>query len=209
MLTVPVQNCEGEKVGEVNLSEAIFSRRYAPGAVYQAVVTYQANRRAGTASTKTRGEVSGGGKKPWRQKGTGRARAGSNASPLWRRGGAVFGPHPRSFRRRLSRTAKRRALASELGERLRNQKVLVVDKLVVSEGRTRVVKGLLEKLGVEGKVLLVLADHDGNLERGGANLPGLRVALAKDLNVLDILSCERAVLTRDALERLEERLTGK
>jgi large subunit ribosomal protein L4 len=176
--------------------------------LHQAVVRHLANRRRGTADTKTRGEVQGTTRKPWRQKGTGRARAGSVRSPLWRSGGIVFGPHPRSYHQALPRKMRRLALKSALAARAETGDVIVIEDFLVREPKTRVMAGLLQAIEADGSVMLVTPDRQPLLERATNNLPGVWCTQAGQLNPYDLLAAEKIVFTRDALARLEEVLTG-
>jgi large subunit ribosomal protein L4 len=167
-----------------------------------------AARRAGTHATKTRGKVRGGGKKPWRQKGTGRARAGSTRSPLWAGGGTIFGPQPRSYAYRLPRSARRAALCSALSVRFAEERAIVVDAFALPEPKTKEMVRALAALGVDGGALVVLADADSGVQRAGRNLPNVKVLPAEALNVYDLLRYETLVITRDALESVCGRLAG-
>jgi large subunit ribosomal protein L4 len=166
-----------------------------------------ANRRAGSAATKTKGFVSGGGKKPWRQKGTGRARAGSTRSPIWVGGGTTFGPHPRDYSYRLPRTARREALLSALTLKNRDGKIIVVDKFELDEGKTKLMVRALAELKVQS-ALVVIPQSDVKIERSARNLPKIKVLRVEGLNVYDLLRYEHLILTEGALKRLEERLVA-
>jgi large subunit ribosomal protein L4 len=167
-----------------------------------------ANRRAGTASTKEKGEVRGGGKKPWKQKGTGRARAGSIRSPLWPGGGTVFGPHPRDYGYTMPKRARKAALRSILAQKLREQRLLIVDRLEIPEMKTKHFVALLQGLGIDDSVLVVIPDGDERLERAGRNLPRVKVLRAAGLNVYDLLRYHHVVLTRDALQAISARVAA-
>jgi large subunit ribosomal protein L4 len=166
-----------------------------------------ANRRAGTASTKSKGLVRGGGKKPWRQKGTGRARAGSIRSPIWVGGGTTFGPQPRDYSYRMPRTARREALLSALSLKNHENKIIVVDKLELEEAKTKLMVKALAELNV-ASALIVIAQADANIERSARNLPKIKVLRVDGLNVYDVLGHEHLILTEAALRRLEARLGG-
>jgi large subunit ribosomal protein L4 len=189
------------------LNEAIFGAKTRPHLLHQAVVMQLANRRAGSAATKTKGFVSGGGKKPWRQKGTGRARAGSTRSPIWVGGGTTFGPHPRDYSYRLPRTARREALLSALSLKNRDAKIIVVDKFELDEGKTKLMVRALAELKVQS-ALVVIAQSDVKIERSARNLPKIKVLRVEGLNVYDLLRYEHLILTEGALKRLEERLVA-
>ena len=165
-----------------------------------------ANRRAGTASTKTMGEVAGSGKKPWRQKGTGRARAGSFASPLWRGGGVVFGPKPRDFGKKVSRKTKALALRKALSERLRAGDVLLIDDLKLESARTKEIVGVLSALELKGSALIVSQAPDKNLTLASRNVPNVALTTSESLNTYDVLRPDKLVFTRGAFEQVEARL---
>lgn len=204
-IEIPVVDVRNAEVGKVRLPSA-FTERVREGLMFEQVLAQRAARRSGTAATKTRAEVRGGGKKPWRQKGTGRARAGSSRSPIWRGGAAVFGPQPRSYAYRLPRSARRAALASALSQKARDGQVRVVDNLTVAEPKTKLMRKILETLGVSGSVLIVAAGEDRNLQLSVRNLPHTRVLPPAGLNVYDLLRHETLLIQRDALSAIEERL---
>jgi len=189
------------------LNEAIFGARTRPHLLHQAVVMQLANRRAGSAATKTKGFVSGGGKKPWRQKGTGRARSGSIRSPIWVGGGTVFGPQPRDYSYRLPRKARREALLSALSSKNRDGKIIVVDKLVLDAPKSKLMVQALVELKVTS-ALIVIPQEDAKIERSARNLPKVKVLRVEGLNVYDLLRYEHLVLTDGALKLLEERLAA-
>ncbi|HEY3168662.1 MAG TPA: 50S ribosomal protein L4 [Candidatus Binatia bacterium] len=189
------------------LNEAIFGAKTRPHLLHQAVVMQLANRRAGSAATKTKGFVSGGGKKPWRQKGTGRARAGSIRSPIWVGGGTTFGPQPRDYSYRMPRTARREALLSALSLKNREGKIIVVDKFELDEIKTKLMVKALAELKVDS-ALVVIPQSDVKIERSARNLPKIKVLRVEGLNVYDLLRYEHLILTEGALKRLEERLAA-
>lgn len=189
------------------LNEAIFGAKTRPHLLHQAVVMQLANRRAGSAATKSKGFVSGGGKKPWRQKGTGRARSGSIRSPIWVGGGTVFGPQPRDYSYRLPRKARREALLSALSSKNRDGKIIVVDKLVLDAPKTKLMVQALVQLKVTS-ALIVISQEDAKIERSARNLPKVKVLRVEGLNVYDLLRYEHLVLTDGALKLLEERLAA-
>ena len=189
------------------LNESIFGAKTRSHLLHQAVVMQLANRRAGSAATKSKGFVSGGGKKPWRQKGTGRARAGSIRSPIWVGGGTVFGPQPRDYSYRIPRTARREALLSALSLKKRDDKLIVVDKLELEVAKTKIMAQALAELKVKS-ALIVIAQSDAKIERSARNLPKVKVLRVEGLNVYDILCYEHLILTEQALKRLEERLVA-
>jgi large subunit ribosomal protein L4 len=206
-ITVPVVSLGGSKVGDVDVPAAVLSGPLREPLLHEVVRSQLASRRAGTAATKTRGLVSGGGKKPWRQKGTGRARAGSSRSPLWAGGGTIFGPQPRSYAYRLPKTARRAALRAAVAARHSTGKLLVVDGLQLAEAKTKRMVECLHGLGLDGQsVLIVLAQANDAVQRAARNLPRVKVLLVGGLNVYDVLGHATLVMTREALDRLVDRL---
>jgi len=193
------------RVLEPELKAEIFGINTRPHLLHQTVVMQLANRRAGTAATKSKGFVSGGGKKPWRQKGTGRARAGSIRSPIWVGGGTVFGPQPRDYSYRMPRTARREALLSALSLKKRENKVIVVDKFELEQAKTKLMVQALAELKV-ASALLVIPQADAKIERSARNLPKVKVLRVEGLNVYDLLRYEHLILTDDALKILQEKL---
>ena len=188
------------------LPESIFGVAVRPHLLHQAVVMQLNNRRAGTASTKTRGRVRGSGRKPWRQKGSGRARAGSVRSPIWVGGGTVFGPLPRDYSYRIPKKARRQALLSALSLKRQEEKLVVVEPEDVTEIKTRLMAEAMASLGV-GNTLFVIAEGDEKIELSARNLPRVKVLRVAGLNVYDLLRFEYLVLTRDALRKIEERFS--
>ncbi len=191
---------------EPELPESIFGVPVRPHLLHQAVVMQLNNRRAGTASTKTRGLVRGSGRKPWRQKGSGRARAGSVRSPIWVGGGTVFGPLPRDYSYRIPKKARRQAVLSALSLKRQEEKLVVVEPEDVTEIKTRLMAEAVASLGV-GNSLFVIADRDEKIELSARNLPNVKVLRVAGLNVYDLLRFEYLVLTRDALRKIEERFS--
>jgi len=187
------------------LNEMIFGAKTRTHLLHQAVVMQLANRRTGSAATKSKGFVSGGGKKPWRQKGTGRARAGSIRSPIWVGGGTVFGPQPRDYSYRMPRTARREALLSALSLKKRESKLIVVDKLELEQAKTKLMVQALAELKVVS-ALLVIPQADAKIERSARNLPNVKVLRVDGLNVYDLLRYEHLILTEQALKILQEKL---
>jgi large subunit ribosomal protein L4 len=190
-----------------DLKEEIFNLEARPHLLHQTVLMQLASRRAGTAATKTRGLVRGGGKKPWRQKGTGRARAGSIRSPLWVGGGTVFGPQPRDYSYRIPRSARRKALLSALSLKHRDGKLIVVDKLEPEQPKTKIMAQALAQLKVQS-ALIVIAEANEKIERSARNLPKVKVLRVEGLNVYDLLRYEHLILTESALRLIEERLAA-
>jgi large subunit ribosomal protein L4 len=189
------------------LNEMIFGAKTRTHLLHQAVVMQLANRRTGSAATKSKGFVSGGGKKPWRQKGTGRARAGSIRSPIWVGGGTVFGPQPRDYSYRMPRTARREALLSALSLKKRESKLIVVDKLELEQAKTKLMVQALAELKV-ASALLVIPQGDAKIERSARNLPNVKVLRVDGLNVYDLLRYEHLILTEQALKILQEKLAA-
>ena len=201
-----VVNRTNQEVGRVTLP-AVFETRVNDNLLFDQVLAQLASRRSGTAATKTRAFVRGGGKKPFKQKGTGRARAGSSRSPVWRGGAVVFGPQPRDYDYRLPRSSRRGALASALAQKARDGQLTVVDSLVLDQPKTRLMAAVLDALGVRPGVLVVTADRDRAIELAGRNLPHVLVQSVQGLNVYDILRHKNLLVTQDALAAIEERLT--
>jgi len=215
MASAPVVDQSGLRMGSLELSAEIFDCTINEPVMHQALLRQLANARQGTHDTKNRREVRGGGRKPYRQKGTGRARQGSIRAPHYKGGGVVFGPTPRSYRQDMPRKQRRLALRSALSAKAQAGELLVFDGFTLAEPRTRVVATMLEAIGATGgsaarknpKVLLVLGSHNEVLERSARNLPEVRVLLAANLNIRDLLTGDTAVLTRDAIEHLTEVLS--
>jgi large subunit ribosomal protein L4 len=203
MATAKALDREGMEAGSVELNAAVFEAPVNVALMHQALLRQLANARQGTADTKTRGEVSGGGRKPWKQKGTGRARQGSTRAPQWRHGGTVFGPHPRGYEQGMPRKARRAALRAALTARAQEGALFVLDPPVLEAPRTQAVAAILERLERPGTVLLVLPAHDLLLEKSARNIGALRVLLASNLNIRDVLSHDTVLLTPDALRAVE------
>jgi large subunit ribosomal protein L4 len=203
---VAVVNAANETIREIQLSPEVFAAKANPHLVYEAVKQYRAGARRGTHMTKNRALVSGTGKKPFRQKGTGRARAGETRSPLWRHGGTVFGPRPRDYSYPMPKKARAAALRAALTQRLTEGAVKVVEALAVEAPKTKVLKGLLATLGVAGKAVVVDHQPADWLVLSGRNLPGVRVVADSHLTAYDVLDCTHLVVTQEALDKLEERL---
>ncbi|MFN3333215.1 MAG: 50S ribosomal protein L4 [Caldilinea sp.] len=203
-MLVPVKNMNGQQVGEVELSDAVFAAPINTALMHQALMRQLANARLGTHDTKTRGEVSGGGKKPWRQKGTGRARQGSTRAPNWVGGGAVFGPTPRKYTKALPKKMQRSALRSALSVKAANGQVLVVDQVVIDEPKTKTAVKMLSALGAnEQSVLLVMAEKNVPVWRSVRNIPQVKSLQSGYLNIRDLLGHDLLLLTRDAVDSIE------
>jgi large subunit ribosomal protein L4 len=205
-MKLPVKNLQGQDQGEIEVRFPLVEGDKGLQAVHDTVVAHLANRRRGTASTKTLGEVAGTGKKPWRQKGTGRARAGSFQSPLWRGGGVVFGPKPRDYHKKVNAKTKQLALRKALTERLKAGDVLILDELKLASHKTREMVNLLRTLQLDGTTLIVAAEPDRNLLLASRNIPDLALTTSANLNAYEVLRPDKLVFTRSAFERLEARL---
>ena len=205
MPTVAVYDMTNKKVGDIELSEEIFGVEINEGLVHQAVVMQMASWRLGTHSTKTRGDVRGGGKKPWRQKGTGRARAGSRRSPLWRGGGTIFGPHPRDYSFSMPRKQRRLALKCVLTDKVKEGNLIVLDNLNFDEPKTKKFVELQKTFGVDNcKSLFITHELIDNVSRSSNNLQNAKAIAALQLNVYDILNSDKLFLTKDAVAKIEE-----
>ena len=203
MANVSVYNMEGKEVGSMELNDAIFGVEVNEHLVHMAVVQHLANKRQGTQKAKTRSEVSGGGRKPWRQKGTGHARQGSTRSPQWKGGGMVFAPVPRDYSFKMNKKEKRAALKSALTSKVQDNKLIVVDALKFDEIKTKNFKNVMDNLHVE-KGLVVIAENDTNTVLSARNLPTINTALPGTLNVYDVMKAGTLVLTKDAVAKIEE-----
>lgn len=203
MATVSVYNMEGNEVGTMELNDAVFGVEVNEHLVHMAVVAQLANKRQGTQKAKTRSEVSGGGRKPWRQKGTGHARQGSTRAPQWTGGGVVFAPTPRDYTIRLNKKEKRLALKSALTSRVQEKKLIVVDELKFDEIKTKNFKNVLDNLKTT-KALVVLNDNDKNVVLSARNIPDVKTALTNTINVFDILKYNTVIVTKDAVATIEE-----
>ena len=203
MPIVDVLNMEGKKVGTVELAENIFAVEVNEYAMHDVVVNYLANQRQGTQSTKTRSEVSGGGKKPWKQKGTGRARQGSIRAPQWIKGGIALGPKPRSYKYTLNKKVKRLALKSALTTKVQENNIIVLDTLNFDEIKTKNMAKVLENIKVE-KALVVLAEKNSNVQLSTRNIPNVKAALVSTMNTYDLLKYQTLVITKEAVEKIEE-----
>ena len=204
MPKVSIYNMSGKQVGEMELSDAVFGIEPNEHVMHEAVVNYLANQRQGTQSTKTRAEVSGGGKKPWRQKGTGHARQGSTRSPQWRHGGIALGPKPRDYSYTLNKKVKRLAMLSALSSKVQGDSLIVVDKIEMDGFKTKAMVEMLKNLGVESKSLIVMPEIDQKVVKSAANIPGVKTALVNTINVYDILGHDKFIVSADAVKKLEE-----
>ena len=204
MPKVTVYNMAGSNVGEIELSEAIFGIEPNASAVHQAVVNYLANQRQGTQSTLNRSEVRGGGRKPWRQKGTGHARQGSIRAPQWRKGGIALGPKPRDYSYSLNKKVKRLALKSVLSDKVKTADLIVVDNISVDGFKTKTMVNMLDALGVQKKALIVMPEKNEQVIKSAANIPGVKTALVNTINVYDIINADKFIVAKDAIAKLEE-----
>ncbi len=204
MPNMKVMDMAGKEVGEISLSDAVFGAEVNSAVLHIAVKSYLANQRQGTQSTKTRSEVSGGGKKPWKQKGTGHARQGSTRSPQWTHGGIALGPKPRSYRFEINKKVKRIALQSAFSSKVADGDMIVVDSIATAEYKTKNMVNMLKALGSEKKALVVLADNDAVTIKSMANIPGVKTALVNTINVYDVLNCDKFIVAKAAAEKMEE-----
>ena len=207
MPKVTLFNIEGQRVGEVELSDAVFGVEVRPDILHRATVNYLANQRQGTSSTLTRAEVAGGGRKPWRQKGTGRARHGSIRSPLWRKGGITFGPKPRSYRFHLPKKLRRFALKSALSSKVQDNELMLLESLDLGTPKTKEMVGILNNLKAK-KALIILDGRDENVILSARNIPGIKTTSINTLNVYDILYYDYLIMTKETAERVEEVYAG-
>ena len=199
-----VYGLDGTALREIDLADEVFGRDVSEGSIYHAIRNEAANRRVGTASTKDRGEVHGSGKKPWKQKGTGRARSGSSRSPLWRHGGTVFGPHPRSYEYSVPKAVRRQALLAALTTKAQAGAVRVLESLNLERPSTKSMLALLTGAGIQGKTLVVLSARDEMVEKSARNLPTVRVLTVRGLNVYDVLRADTLVLTPEGVQTVRE-----
>ena len=204
MANVSVYNMEGKEVGTMELNDAVFGVEVNEHLVHMAVVQQLANNRQGTQKAKTRSEVSGGGRKPWKQKGTGHARQGSTRSPQWTGGGVVFAPTPRDYSFKLNRKEKRAALKSALTDKVQSNKLIVIDELKLDEIKTKSFKNVLDNLKINSKSLVVLNEKDEKVVLSARNIPTVKTALTNTINVYDILHAQTVVLTKEAVKTIEE-----
>jgi large subunit ribosomal protein L4 len=204
MTAVDVFDTSRNKVAQIDVSEAVFKAPLRKHLFYDVVLAQLANRRSGTAATKNRTAVSGGGKKPWKQKGTGRARSGSSRSPLWRGGGIIFGPSPRSYEYAVPKKVRKLALCSALSMKLKENKMLIVDKLELPEIKTRGMVAILKQLGLTS--VLIVEQENLNLEKSARNVPRVKVLRPEGLNVYDVLQHEHILITQSCVEKLQGRL---
>ena len=204
MANVSVYNMQGQEVGTIDLNDAVFGAPVNENLLHMAVVQQLANNRQGTQKAKTRSEVSGGGRKPWRQKGTGHARQGSTRAPQWKGGGVVFAPTPRDYSFKMNKKEKQAAVRSALTDRVQQNKVIVLDQLTMSEFKTKEFVKVMENLKAAGKTLVVMADKDEKVVKSASNIPAVKTTLTSQINVYDLMNAQTVILTKDAVAKLEE-----
>ena len=204
MPNVAVLDMQGKKVGTIDLADAIFGIEPNATVMHQMVVNYLANQRQGTQSALTRSEVSGGGKKPWRQKGTGRARQGSTRAPQWTHGGIVFAPKPRSYRFSVNKKVKRLALKSALSSKAAAEEIIVIDSITMDEYKTKTMVSMLKAVGAEGKALIVLPEVNNFVIASASNIEGVKTAQVNTINVYDLLNADKLIIAKDAVAKIEE-----
>ncbi len=204
MPTVAVLDMAGKEVSKIELAEAVFGIEPNVAVMHDMVKNYLANQRQGTQSALTRAEVSGGGKKPWRQKGTGHARQGSTRAPQWTHGGIVFAPKPREYRYSLNKKVRRLAMKSALSSKVKDSEMIVLDSIALEEYKTKTIAAMLKALGSEKKALIVLADHNQKVIASARNIPGVKTAMVNTLNVYDILNADKFIVLKDAVAQIEE-----
>ena len=204
MPTAVLYNMQGAKIGDVELNAALFGAEVNKAVLHETVVNYLANQRQGTQSTKTRTEVAGGGAKPFRQKGTGRARQGSTRAPQWIKGGVALGPKPRDYSYSINKKVKKLAMVSALSAKAADECVMVIDNLTMDEIKTKAVADMLKAMGVDGKALIVTNEMEKNVYLSARNIAGVKVATVNTLNVYDMLNCNNIVVLKDAVSKIEE-----
>jgi len=204
MPNITTYDMTGKQTGTMEVSEAVFGIEPNATVLHSAVVNYLANQRQGTQSTLTRAEVSGGGKKPWRQKGTGHARQGSTRAPQWTHGGIALGPKPRDYSYALPKKVRRLAMKSALSSKVATEDMMILDELALEEIKTKTMVSVLKALGADKKVLLVMAEKDDKVILSARNIPGVKTALVNTLNVYDILNADKFIVVKDAVAKIEE-----
>lgn len=205
MPTVPVYNIKGSQVGEIALNDQVFGAKVNKALLHEAVIMQLASRRLGTVAVKTRSMVRGGGRKPWRQKGTGQARHGTRRSPIWTGGGIVFGPMPRDYDYNLPKKARRQALRSALSAKVEAGEMIVVDSLAISEPKTKTMVNILENLKAN-KAVIVTVEYEDSVSKSARNIPGVLTLTSDGINVYDLLAHDHLVITKDAVSKVEEAL---
>lgn len=197
-------NMAGNEIGEINLSDEVFGAKVNKAVLHAAVKTYLANQRQGTQSTLTRAEVSGGGRKPWRQKGTGRARQGSIRSPQWKHGGIALGPKPRDYRLSMNKKVRRLAMRSAMSSKVAGGNMIVIDTITADDYKTKIMVNMLKAIGADGKTIIVLPEKDDKIIKSISNIQGVKTAYVNTINTYDILNCNKLVVAKDAVVRIEE-----
>lgn len=206
MPKIDIYNVSGERIGEVTLSSKVFGVKVNEALLYEGLKAQASSRRRGSASTKERAQVRGGGRKPWRQKGTGRARAGSIRSPIWKGGGTTFGPRPRDYSYSLPRKAKRKAIKSALSAKFKEKEILILDRMDLQEAKTKKMASILVKLRSGKKPLLVIEEGNEMVRRAARNIEGVKIISPNSLNLYDLLNHNKLILTKEALAKIEEHL---
>jgi large subunit ribosomal protein L4 len=204
MPSAPILDINGQEVGSIELSDKVFATEVNVGLMHQAVVRYLANQRTGTHQTKNRAAVSGGGKKPWRQKGTGRARAGSTRSPIWKGGGVVFGPVTRDHGLRMPVKMRRAAVRSAFSSKFANGEITILDSLSFEAPKTKQMMSILENLKIDRRAIILLPEQDANVIKSANNIPGIETILATEINTYQLLLHDRVVILKDAVSKVEE-----
>ena len=204
MPSISVVDMEGKKVGTVDLADSVFGIEPNTAVMHQVVVSYLAAQRQGTQSALTRSEVSGGGRKPWRQKGTGRARQGSTRAPQWTHGGVVFAPKPRDYRFTVNKKERRLAMKSALSSKAAESEIIVIDSIAMDEYKTKKIVAMLKAVEADKKALIVTAEADSKIVKSANNIPGVKTAAVNTLNVYDILNADKLVIAKDAVSKIEE-----
>ncbi|HIS68532.1 MAG TPA: 50S ribosomal protein L4 [Candidatus Gallacutalibacter stercoravium] len=204
MPKVAVLDMAGKELETIELSDAIFGIEPNTAVMHEVVVNYLANQRQGTQSTLTRGEVSGGGKKPWRQKGTGHARQGSTRAPQWTHGGIALGPKPRSYRYEVNKKAKKLAMKSALSSKVQSSELVVLDSITLEEYKTKTIVNMLSALGADKKALIVMPCVDEKVIKSAANIPGVKTTFVGSLNVYDMLNADKLIVLKEAVSKIEE-----
>ena len=204
MANIDVLDMAGQKVGTAELSDAVFGIEPNTAVMHQMAVNYLANNRQGTQSALTRAEVSGGGRKPWKQKGTGHARQGSTRAPQWTHGGVVFAPKPRSYRFTVNKKVKRLAMKSAFSSKLSDNQIIVLDSISLDEFKTKKIAQMLQAIGSDKKALIVLPEVDTKVVNSARNIPGVKTAQVNTLNVYDIMNADKLVIVKDAISKIEE-----
>ncbi len=204
MIKLPIFDMEGKEVGDIELNEGIFGIEPNISVMHQMVVNFLANRRQGTQSALTRSEVSGGGRKPWRQKGTGHARQGSIRAPQWRHGGVVFAPKPRSYRFSVNKKVRRLAMKSAFSSKVIDKEIIILDSIQLEEFKTKKIKAMLDALGIDKKAMIVLPEVDRKVINSARNIPGIKTTQVNTLNVYDILNAGKLIILKDSVQKIGE-----